>query len=413
MSSDTRRARPRRLLPLAASVLLAATVVLGLSACGSSSSGGSSGDKVVIGAAIPISGELAGFGSFEKWGYEHAVDAVNKKGGLEVDGEKKEVELKLLDDKSDPNTDSASVQRLISQDRVNAMLGSCTPPLVNAGAVIAERSRIPFVTPCEPLGAFRAVKEWEYAWAIFFDEKEDTENTFKMLEDLGLADQTNKKVAILHDNEPDGINFSKLWEEAAQKFGYDVVLDEQFPVAQTTFNTTVTKAKASGADIVLGQMVTPAAIAVRKTMAAQGYTPKVMALEKGDEPIQFAEAVGDLANGLLIPTYWDPSFPYPGAANLKKEFEADTGQTYSQHIADTTAAAEVLLAAIEAAGSTEAEAINKAIGETNMETVVGPIEFAADHTATLPLVEAQWQNGESVVVWPEEKATGKIIFPLP
>ena len=48
-----------------------------------------------------------------------------------------------------------------------------------------------------------------------------------------------------------------------------------------------------------------------------------------------------------------------------------------------------------------------------METVVGPVEFADDHTATLPLVEAQWQDGKSVVVWPDDKATGKIIFPLP
>ena len=210
MSTETRKGRPRRLLPLAASVLLAATVVLGLSACGSSSSGGSDGDKVVIGASIPISGELAVFGSFEKWGYEHAVKVANEKGGIKVDGEKKEVELKLLDDKSNPNTTSSNVQRLISQDHVAALLGSCTPPLVNAGAVIADRSRIPLVTGCAPLGAFKAAKEWQYAWDLFFDEAQATKVPFEMLEETGKGDETNKQIVVLHDNEPDGIIFSKI-----------------------------------------------------------------------------------------------------------------------------------------------------------------------------------------------------------
>lgn len=414
MSSDMRKGPPRRLLPLVASLLLAVTVALGLSACGSSgSSGGDSGGDIVIGASIPLSGELAGFGAFQKWGYEHAVDLVNEEGGIEIEGEKRKVELKILDDKTDPNTTSANTQRLISEDHVTAMLGSCTPPLVNAGAVIAERYKVPLVTPCEPLGAFRAVKEWEWAWALFFDEKEVTELPFEMLKETGKEAETNKKVAILHDNEPDGINFAKLWEAAAQAYGFDVVLDEQFPVGQTTFNTTVTKAKSSDADIVLVQSVPPAAVAIRKTMAAQGYTPKVLAMEKGGEPAQFASSTGSLANGVLVGAYWDPSFPYPGASTLAKEFQEQTGNSPSQHIADTEAAATVLLEAIKAAGSTDRTKINEAIEKTDITTVVGPVKFASDHTSTIPSVESQWQDGEAKIVFPEEKATGKLIFPLP
>jgi branched-chain amino acid transport system substrate-binding protein len=396
-------------------VLAAIAVVLGLTACGKSSDegGGGSGGNVVIGASIPLSGELAGFGAFQKWGYEHAVKKVNEEGGLEIEGEKRKVELKLLDDKSNPNDTSANTQRLISQDHVTAMLGSCTPPLVNAGAVIAERSKMPMITPCEPLGAFRPVKEWEWVWAVFFDESEVTELPFKMLKETGKEAETNKKVAILHDNEPDGINFSKLWEEDAKKYGYEVVLDEQFPVGQTTFNTTVTKAKSSEADVVVVQSVPPAAVAIRKTMASEGYTPKVLAMEKGGEPAQFAEATGKLSEGVLVGAYWDPSFPYPEAENLAKEFQEQTGNSPSQHIADTEAVATVLLEAIKTANSTDSTKINEAIAKTNLTTVVGPVKFASDHTSTIPSVESQWQNGEPKIVFPESRATGKLIFPLP
>lgn len=56
-----------------------------LSACGSG--GGSataSSGPIVIGASIPLTGPLAGFGYFEKWGYQHAVNQVNAAGGIKV-----------------------------------------------------------------------------------------------------------------------------------------------------------------------------------------------------------------------------------------------------------------------------------------------------------------------------------------
>ena len=94
-----------------------------------------------IGASVPLSGELAGFGSFVKWGYQHAVDEANAKGGIEVDGKKKKVKLIILDDKTDPNTAASNTTRLITRDKVDAMLGSCTPALVNAGAIVSDRKR--------------------------------------------------------------------------------------------------------------------------------------------------------------------------------------------------------------------------------------------------------------------------------
>jgi branched-chain amino acid transport system substrate-binding protein len=403
----------RRALPMGAVLAVAAGLVLAVSACGSSDNGGSSGDKIVIGASIPISGDLAGFGSFEKWGYQHAVDEVNAAGGIEVDGSKKQVELKLLDDKTDPNTTASNTDRLITQDNVVALLGSCTPPLVNAGAVVADRNRVPMVTPCDPLGAFRSVKDWEYVWDIFFDEANATKTPFDLLDGTGTGDQTNKKVALIHDNGPDGTNFGRLWKEAAAAHGYEIVTDASFPLNATNFSSTVSEAKNSDADIVLSQSTTPQAIAIRKEMASQSYKPKVLSLERGCEPVQCAQALGDLANGIIVTAYWDPSFDFPGAADLRKQFEDETGQSSSQHIADTEAAAAVLLDAIKRAGSTDPGKINDAIANTNLPTVVGTVKFADDHTYTLPSVEAQWQNGQAPIIWPKDQATADFIFPLP
>ena len=369
-------------------------------------------DEVVIGAPLPLNGPLAGFGSFDQWGYQHAVDEVNKAGGVTVDGKKRQVKLIIRDDKTDPNISAGNVETLISRDHVVAVLGSCTPMLVNAGALVAERHKIPMVTGCDPLGAFTSVRKWNWVWDIFFDERELATLAFKTMADLGI--QTNKKIAIMADNGPDGLIVGgKVWPMLAQKYGYSVVANGSFPVDNTQFTSIVAQAKSADADIVLADFVTPPAVALRKQMKEGGYKPKVMVIEKGAEPLQFAEALGPLADGLLVGGYWDPSFPYPGAADLEKQFEKDTGHTGSQHIADSYVAARVLLDAIDAAGSTDPAKINDAIAKTDKTYVAGHVKFAPDHTSKLDLVEDQWQGGKSVVVWPKERATGKFLFPIP
>lgn len=369
-------------------------------------------DEIVIGASVPLSGPLAGFGMYQKWGYETAVKDVNKAGGITIDGKKMLVKLIVRDDKTDSNVAASNTETLISRDQVVAMLGSCTPALVNAGALIAERRKVPLVAGCDPLQAFKSVRKWNYAWAIFFDEPDLAAAPFRMMADLGIV--TNKKIAILHDNGPDGMVVGgKFWPELAKAGGFEVVHKTSFPVDAQQFTSMVAESKSSNADIVLVDAIPPQAVALRKQLASAGFTPKVLVIEKGAEPEYFAQATGKFANGVLVGGYWDPSFPYPGAADLAKRFEAETKQTQSQHIADAHAAAQVLLDAITLAGSLDREKINTAIAKTNKTYVVGPVKFDGAHTAAIPIALMQWQNGKAKVVWPKSRANAQLIFPLP
>ncbi len=369
-------------------------------------------DEIVIGASLPLSGPLAGFGSFQQWGYKRAVDEVNKAGGISVGGKKEMVKLIIRDDKTDPNATAANTETLISRDHVVAMLGSCTPALVNAGALVAERAKKPLVTGCDPLEAFKSVRKWKWVWDIFFDEPDLASVELKAVADLGA--KTNMKIALWHDNGPDGqVVGGQIWPNVAKQFGYEVVQNAEFPVDNTQFTSIIGEAKSKEAEVVLVDAITPQAVAIRKQMAASGYTPKVLNIEKGAEPVQFAEALGKLADGVLVGGYWDPSFPYPGAADLAKAFESETKLSSSQHIADSYAAAQVLLDGIAAAGSTDPEKINAALAKTDKTYVVGPVKFDENHTAKLPVVSLQWQGGKTVVVWPKSAKTGDLLFPVP
>ncbi|OWW22835.1 ABC transporter substrate-binding protein [Noviherbaspirillum denitrificans] len=389
--------------------------LLGALACAllaSSASVAWAADEIVIGASLPLSGPLAGFGMYQKWGYETAVNDVNKAGGIMVDGAKTRVRLVIRDDKTDSNVTASNTETLISREKVVAMLGSCTPALVNAGALIAERRKVPLVAGCDPLQAFRSVRKWNYAWVLFFDENDLATAPFRMLAEMNL--ETNKKVAILHDNGPDGqVVGGQIWPASAKAGGYEVVAANSFPTDAQQFTSMIAQAKASNADVVLVDAIPPQGVAIRKQMASAGFNPKLLVVEKGAEPEYFAQATGKLADGVLVGGYWDPSFPYPGAADLAKRFEAETKQTQSQHIADAHAAAQVLLDAIAAAGSTDREKINAAIAKTDKTYVVGPVKFDADHTSRIPITVMQWQGGKSRVVWPKDRANAKLLFPLP
>jgi branched-chain amino acid transport system substrate-binding protein len=385
--------------------LAAATLVLSVQAAAAE-------PEVLIGASIPLSGSLASFGSYEQWGYNTAVNDLNKAGGLMIGGQPHKVRLIVLDDKTDPSVTQSNTETLISRDKVVAMLGSCTPALVNAGALVAERHKIPMVTPCDPLMAFKSVRPWKYVWDIFFEESDLGSAPFRMLADLGI--QSNRRAVILHDNGPDGqVVGGQIWPEVAAKSQIQITQNSAFPVDNSQFTSVIGAGKSNGADLVLVDAITPAAIAIRKQLAAAGYQPKVLVIEKGAEPQQFAQALGALADGVLVGGYWDPSFPYPGAADLAKRFESETHQSSSQHIADTLTAAQVLLDAIAAAGSTDPESINAALARTNKSYVTGPVKFDAQHASALPIVLMQWQKGHAVVVWPKNRANGTLLFPLP
>ena len=325
---------------------------------------------------------------------------------------KRKVKLIILDDQTNPNTTVNNVQQLITQDHVDALLGSCTDSLVEPGALIANRMGVPLVTPCAATNTFGATAKWTWAWDLFFNSENLTETPFNTADELGLKAKTNSKVAIIHSNgKNENIIGTQEWQAWAKKHGWKVVYNTAVPPTQTQFTSSLQAAKAAGADMLLVVISPPGAIALRKQMVSVGYNPKILVEEEGGEPLQFAQALGKLANGVMVGGYWDPSFPFPGAKQLEQEFEAQTHQTGSQHIADTDTAATVLLQAIARAGTLDKTAINNQIAKTNGMFVAGHIKFGANHTSTLPMVEEQWQNGKNVIIAPLNRATAKVVLP--
>ena len=113
------------------------------SASASDSGGGATGDPIVLGTTLPLTGPLGVFGPPIQAGYEQAVAAINAAGGVDVGGTKRPLKLVIKDSKSDPTVVTSTTKSLITDDQAVALLGSVTPPLTIPFSVVADSEQIP------------------------------------------------------------------------------------------------------------------------------------------------------------------------------------------------------------------------------------------------------------------------------
>lgn len=402
-----RRTTMRRTTAVAAVAALAVV----LSGCSGGGGGGGNGksDPIKIGASLPITGSLAGFGPLIQDAYEEDVARVNKAGGITIDGTKRKLQLIVQDSKSDPNTVAQQSRDMVLKDGVVALLGSVSPPLAIPAGNVAERQKVPFVSTLVPINAWKGGNPagWKYSWNFFFDENQMTDNQFK------TSDQTttDKKVALFTDNEQDGITMGKIWQSKAASLGYTIAYHAQFPVGTTDFSSFIAKAKAADADVLIAQMIPPDSFALWKQMKSLQYAPKLAFCEKCGAPGAFVGALGALAEGTLTTQFAAPS-SNAIAAELTTKFEPKVGKTDDLSIILAEySAAQVLTDAIARAGSTDGDKINAALAKTDALYPIGQtIKFGSDQTDSTVASEGQWQGKSLVTVYPAND-TGKLQAP--
>lgn len=378
-------------------VLLPA-VLLSAAACG----GGAQDPDgpIVLGASLSLTGPLGSIGQPQKAGMERLVADLNAEGGITVGGSKRTLKLRVLDNRSEPAVASQQANELILKDSAAAVLGGCTPPINTPIAQIAEKNRVPFVTSCFPLGAFRDSAPsggWKHAWDFHFEE---TRQAQVLVEAADLAKPV-KKVAVFTDNEVDGVIQRGLFKAAATKAGYQVVGDYTFPVGQSDFSSFVNDAKKAGAQVVLGQMIPPDGIALIKQMKSLSYTPKVIAVAKAADTASWTAGLGGLADGTVHNGFWVADRGHPETAAFLKAMDGRFADDASLGIAAAAySAGEVVAGALTRAGSTDAAALNKAIGQTDATFVFAHVKFGADHTSVTAVTAEQWQDGVTKQVVP-------------
>ena len=130
----------RRCLTALCAFLLCPALLLGFAGTGRPAA-----PEIKIGAVLPLTGAFVATGTYFKQGYTMAIDEVNKAGGLEVGGQKYTLTLTLLDDGSDATRSRSLVEKLVTDQHVNFLLGGYDTSLVEAQEVVPDQYKIPYV----------------------------------------------------------------------------------------------------------------------------------------------------------------------------------------------------------------------------------------------------------------------------
>ena len=366
---------------------------------------------IVIGSTLPLTGPLQTLGAIVREANEQAIADANAAGGIELGGAKHKIEYKVLDNQSNPNLVTQQARTLVQEQNVVALLGSFTPPLSIPLSNVAEQLQVPAIFTNTPIQGWQAAnpKGWTYAWDIFVAESQMTQLHYE----AAALTQTNKKVALFTDTEDDGVVFGDLWVKEATKRGYQIAYHAKFPIGTSDFGQFIQAAKSADADLVFAIMIPPDGIALWKQMKALGYAPKVAACEKCAHTVAWPKVLGELAQGTLMFGWWSPDAKNPGTDRVMAVWGKKYGITTDLETAATNfGVTQILLDAIKRSGNADPKAINKALSETNLTSVVGPIKFA-NNTVVLPAFMRQWQGDKQVQVYPADSNAAKLVAPLP
>ncbi|MDT5194738.1 MAG: branched-chain amino acid transport system substrate-binding protein [Mycobacterium sp.] len=395
----------RRTTPLRALIGLAVVV---LAASGCTADRPENSDTVTIGASLPLTGEFSQGGLDTQHGYETWVEMTNEKGGLLG----KPVQIIVKDDATTQDTAVTNYNNLISQDKVNLLLGSQSSLLNIPASAVAEKNKMLFVCPsCGSPDMYN--RGFKY---IFFSQQAvATEQARVFAEWIAAlpADQRPKTAAYPSLDDP----FAGPVVEGAEKIlsaaGIQTVYRDEYPATTKNFDAVVNAMKDAGAEMVVQGAQFEDGVNMIRSMNRAGYKPSIV--YQSSSPTygqQYIDGVGaQNADGVFFSSSYSPLADTKDNAEFVKKFEDKFGGLPPEDAADGFAAAQVLAAAVQAVGSYDDQAkLADWLRGNTVETVLGPLRWNEDGSPKGDFLVGQWQSGVSQVVLPNDVATSNKIL---
>jgi len=388
--------------------------------------------EVVIGVLYPTTGPTAQAGIDSKVAAELAVEIVNGKHDLDLPLARTEglptlggakVRLIVVDHQGKPELGQSEAERLITQEKAVALYGAYHSSVSATASQVAERSGIPYLSgeSSSPTLHRRGFK-----W-FFRTSPHDEHFSIAMFEFLkefqakkGVKFPT---VATFYEDTLFGSDSSRVQEKLAGELGYKVVEKIAYRSRSTSLTSEVQRLKAAGPSVLLPTGYTNDAILFVRTARELDYNaPMILTQDSGYIESDFITAVGKDADGIMSRSVFslDLAAKKPMVAKVNAMYKAKQGKDLNDNTSRSFTGMIVLLDAINRAGSTDPEAIRKALLATDLKPsqLIMPwkgVKFdptTGQNESGTPLI-TQWKGGQLKIVWPFDLASTDVLYPLP
>lgn len=380
----------------------------------------------------PSTGALAGNGEGGQWVIDQITSYVNDTlGGIEVDGEKKNVEVVLYDSKSDTTTCTEMAQKLCEEDKVDLIVAIQTPETVIPVSSVAERYGVPCVAIQAPVNAVAgAADEYEWTYHAFWTIENVYEQYKALWTAAGYGPGQGHKVGVAFANDADGTAWYEVFTQKVAEDGYELVDPGQYPAGTTDFSNVISQFKSAEIDVLAGTNTPPDFSNLWSQALQSGLEVGCVTMGKCCLLLGDMEAIGeDIMEGVMTEVWWSPDHPYTSdltgvtCAQLGEAYSAaNSGRPMPQPAGYGYAAMELAVEAFQAAGTTDKTAVRDALSQLDVTTIVGPIEYENTmgglHYSDTVVCGGQWQRAEDGTmelviidnsVFPEVSTTGAYI----
>ncbi|PYM17663.1 MAG: Leu/Ile/Val-binding protein [Candidatus Rokuibacteriota bacterium] len=388
--------------------------------------------EIVIGVLYPMTGPTAQAGVDNKPVIEIGTDIANGvtdlpfpfyqklKGMPGLKGAK--IRLVFADHQGKPELGQAEAERLITQEKVHAIVGCWHSGVTATASQVAERHGIPFLNPeSSSPGLHRRGLKWFFRTSPH--DEHFTQAMFDFFRDFEKKRGVKIKTAgLTYDGTLFGADSGKIMKELAKKSGVDVTLDLQYKLQSTSLQSEVQRLKAANPDVWMPTSYQTDAILFVRTAKELDYNAKmVMAQDAGHISPDFVQAVGRDAEGTMsrAPFNTDLIDKRPVAKALNALYTKKHGKELYDFPARSFTGYMTLLDAINRAGSTDPEQIRQALVATNIPgdqliMTWDGIKFDENGQNThVKAIIIQLQGGKFYTVWPWDSATRDVIYPIP
>ena len=258
---------------------------------------------IELGASVQLTGQFANTGRYYGDAYQIAVDKINAAGGVKLGNSREKLSLKILDNQSDVSLSVRQYVQLVSQDKVNFLLGPFASDFTLADSAIAEKYNIPMI---QGGGASDQIfsRGYKYIFGTLSPASDYFQSTVDLMTQLNPAPKT---VALLYADDAFDVSVAEGTRKSIAKTSLKIVVDERYSSKASDFNSLLSLIKNQNADVILVAGHETEILNFIRQAKTLNVNPKLYSFTIGVPSADFRSALGRDADYAFGMTAWLPS----------------------------------------------------------------------------------------------------------
>ena len=372
-----------------------------------------SAGPIKIGISLSLSGDFSDPGKAVKRGYDLWAAYVNSHGGILG----RQVQLKIVNDASDPSQAVSNYQKLITGDHVDLVFGPFSSLLTGPSATVANRYHYAFL---EPAGGGPKVFALKLGNLFFVQPAPVVKcgDSFVAYLKTLPASKRPKTASYESLDDPFSSPIADAMQSQLSKTGVKTVYKTIYPNETTDMTPIIAKAISKKPDLMVGGTQSEDAYAQVKALVQAGYSPKFLFFANGaNSPTEFPGKVGKQnVNGIFSCSDWTPVAPTSGNKLFVSQYVkryGGTGFDIDNNSSEAWAVGQLLQRVVAKIGSIDNQKIIAALHKGVWPTIEGNLSWDAYGQPNGDDLLVEWVNGRLLPVYPPKVAVAKPFSPKP